>query len=127
MVKRCPPKGIALIGFMGTGKTTIGKELSERLNKKLVDVDIYIQKNMEMSIKEIFSKYGEASFRKIESGAIRSLKDKLDILMDCGGGACLDPENVINIKENNILILLEASPETISKRVENDTDRKSVV
>ena len=123
MAKKNPPYGIALIGFMGTGKTTIAKDLSESLDIELVQVDKLIQEKMNMSIKEIFSKFGEDYFREIEKETIEELKGKTGIVMDCGGGVPLDPENILNIKENNIVVLLEASAQTILKRLENDGTR----
>lgn len=123
MIKETFPHGIALIGFMGTGKTTIARELSARLDRKLINVDTLIQEKMDMSVKEIFNKYGEGYFREIEKDTIAGLKGKLEILMDCGGGVPLNSENIENIKENNKIVLLEASPETILERVKNDNTR----
>lgn len=117
------PCGIAFVGFMGTGKTTIARELSKRLDKKLINLDMIIEEKMDMSIKDIFKKYGESYFREIEKNTIEELKEDLDILIDCGGGVCLDPENMINIKKNNRVILLEASSEIILKRLQNDNTR----
>ncbi len=114
---------IVLIGFMGTGKTSIAKALSERLNMELIDTDECIVKRTNMTIPEIFEKYGEYSFRQIEHDTIKDLKDRKGTIISCGGGACLRNENISNMKENNKVILLEASPKVILERIIGDTDR----
>lgn len=115
--------GIALIGFMGVGKTTIGNELSKRLDMELIDTDKFIQEKMNISVQEIFKKYGEKDFRQIEKDVIRELNKKRNLIISCGGGVCLNEENIENIRKNNKVILLKASSETILKRLENDRKR----
>lgn len=114
---------IVLIGFMGTGKTTVARDLSERLKVEFLDVDELIEEKMEMTIGEIFENYGEAHFREIEKDIIKELKGKENMIISCGGGVCLNHGNIINIKENNKVILLEAPAETIIKRVNGDSTR----
>ena len=95
MVDKKKILNISIIGFMATGKTTIGKELSERLNLEFIDIDKLIEEKMKTTISEI----------------------------SCGGGTCLDSENILNIRKNSRVILLEADPETIVERTENDETR----
>lgn len=114
---------IVLIGFMGTGKSTIAKVLSKRLNLKLIDTDKCIEENTEMTIPEIFERYGEKGFRDIEADIIKDLKDKKEKIISCGGGVCLRDENIKNLKENHKVILLEAGAEVILNRIKDDSNR----
>ena len=122
--KNCTIKGdIAIIGFMGTGKTTISNTLSMITGLKEVDVDRYIVEKEGMEISEIFEKYGEEYFRKSETKALREIACKEGQIISCGGGAVLRDENVKILKENGTVILLTASPETIFDRVKDHTHR----
>lgn len=114
---------IALIGFMGTGKTTISKVLSKRLNRELIDTDKAIEKKAGITIAEIFEKHGEDGFRDIESHIIKDLKDKRGAIISFGGGVCLREENISNIRENHKVILLEVSSKAIFERVSRDSKR----
>lgn len=114
---------IALIGFMGTGKTAVSKVLSRRLNRELIDSDKAIEKDTGMTIAEIFKKDGEDVFRDMESQMIKELKDKKGAIISFGGGVCLREENIGNIKENHKVILLEASSKVIFERVGRDSSR----
>ncbi|MGO1468460.1 MAG: shikimate kinase [Tissierella sp.] len=114
---------IALVGFMATGKTTTGKELANSLGMKLIDIDKFIEEKMDMNIAEIFSKYGQAHFRKIEKEAIEEITKLQDTIISCGGGVCLDPQNIVNIKEKCTVVLLEANPDIILDRTKSDKNR----
>lgn len=114
---------IALIGFMGTGKSSVAKMLSEKLNLELIDTDSLIEKKMQITIPEIFEKYGEEKFREMEKDIIKEIKDTKNVILSCGGGACLDNENIINLRINNKIILLDASAEVILDRIKMDSNR----
>lgn len=114
---------IALIGFMGTGKTTISKALSRITGFEEIDVDHYIVEKAGMEISGIFEKYGEEYFRKLETDALRELQNGAGRIISCGGGAVLKDENVQILKERGVIVLLTASPETIFDRVKNHTHR----
>ena len=114
---------ITLIGFMGTGKSTISGYLKDMLALKEVDVDAMIVKNENMAIKDIFAKHGEEYFRACESEAILSLKDCKQSVISCGGGAVIREENVTNLKRTSRIVLLTASPETILSRVKESEER----
>lgn len=116
-------KNIVLTGFMGTGKTEVGRELARLLDLKLIDIDTEIEKAERMTINEIFKQFGEARFREIETEMIKKISEKKNIVISTGGGAVLRDENVISLKENGVIICLTASPETIFKRLQYNSDR----
>ncbi len=116
-------KNIVLIGFMGTGKTEVGRILSQRLGYVLVDADTEIEKEQGMTITEIFKQYGEPKFREIESNVIKRLSEVKNAVISTGGGAVLRQENMDNLRRNGVVVCLTASPETILKRTSNNNDR----
>lgn len=116
-------QSIAIIGFMATGKTTIAKELSQRLNLEFVDIDKLIEKEEKVSISEIFETHGEEYFRELERKAIKKLNSLKGLIVSCGGGVCLNPENVVNLKNNYKVVLLKAKAQTVIKRTQNDKSR----
>lgn len=116
-------KNIVLTGFMGTGKTEVGRILSHRLGYPLVDADTEIEKEQGITITEIFKKYGEPKFREIESEMIKKLSEMKNVVISTGGGAVLRQENLDNLRKNGVIICLTASPETILKRTSNNNDR----
>lgn len=115
---------ISLIGFMGTGKSAVGKELAERLNYQHLDTDREIEKRTGRSIPEIFESEGEEYFRKLESELLKDiLEDNGEIVLSTGGGIVLSPLNRKLLKEKSIPVLLEAGAREIYERVKNDTHR----
>ncbi len=114
---------IALIGFMGTGKSTVSEYLRDMLAMEEADVDSIIVQDQKMEIKDIFAQYGEEYFRKCESNAIISLQNCRRTIISCGGGAVIREENVINLKKSSRIVLLTASPETILERVKYSDER----
>lgn len=116
-------KNIVLVGFMGTGKTTIAKALSEKLNLKYVSTDDIIKKKENTSIPDIFAKKGEKYFRKVEKDAVKEASSMQGVVIDAGGGVVIDPENVENLKKKGILICLWADPDIILERTKKYTHR----
>jgi len=116
-------KNIVLTGFMGTGKTAVGRELSRLLNMKLVDVDTEVEKSRQMTINDIFKQFGELRFREIETEMIRKLSERKDVIISTGGGAVLRQENVDVLREQGIIVCLMATPETILKRTSHSSHR----
>jgi shikimate kinase len=116
-------KNIFLIGFMGSGKSTIARALQNELGMSLVEMDARIVKEQGMTINEIFAQYGEDHFRDIESKLIVTLGEEGNTIVSCGGGVVVRPENCDYMKKNGTVVFLTATPETIYERVKNSTDR----
>lgn len=116
-------KNIVLIGFMGTGKTTIGKRLAKVLNREFFDTDEDIEHVNCLSIPQIFSKYGEIRFRSEEILAVTRAVSKLNRVIATGGGIVLQKPNTDTLKENGILILLKTKPQTIFDRIARKGNR----
>jgi shikimate kinase len=116
-------KNIVLIGFMGTGKTLVGKKLARRLKMDFVDLDEVIEKENKMKISEIFERYGEKYFRQLETKAVKKISDMNNHVISTGGGVVLKSENVKNLKKNGVIVCLKASPEIILKRIEKEKNR----
>lgn len=116
-------KNIVLIGFMGTGKSEVGKELAKTLGYKFIDTDELIEKREGIPVSEIFDKYGETYFRKIESEIIKDVSVMENVVISTGGGAVIRSENRMNLKKNSITICLTASPEVIYERIRDYDNR----
>lgn len=114
---------IMLIGFMGTGKSTIAGKLKEMLNIEQIEMDTLIAEEAGMSIPDIFEKYGEAHFRDLETEMLRKFQDKKPVVVSCGGGAVLRDENIEIMKGQGKIVLLTATPETVFERVRHSTNR----
>ncbi len=113
---------IALVGFMGVGKTTL---LETALRKGLpgVDTDELIQNKAGIPVSEIFAQYGEPYFRDLEAQAVRQAAALTGTVISCGGGAVLRPENVRALQETGTVVLLTATPETVLERLADDDTR----
>ena len=114
---------IVLIGFMGTGKTTISEYLKEAYGMDIIDMDQEIVDREKMSIPEIFAIHGEECFRNLETNLLIELLQKKNTVISCGGGAALRERNVDEMKKNGRVVLLPASPEIIFERVKDSDDR----
>lgn len=115
-------KSIYLTGFMGAGKTTVGKALGEKLNLPVYDSDEIIIKKERRSIEKIFQENGEAYFRDLETEILRSLPTQ-NAIITTGGGIVLKKENRDFMKEHGIVIFLYCSPEMIFERLKDDSTR----
>ena len=116
-------KNIFLIGFMGCGKSTMARLMSEQVGAKLIEMDETIEAEVGMTINAIFEAYGEKHFRDLETQLIQRIALEGGAVVSCGGGAILRPENVACMKENGKVIYLSATPETIFERVRHSTNR----
>ncbi len=117
-------KHVILIGFMGSGKSTVGFRLSYKLKKCLIDTDKLIEEREKMSISEMFAAKGESYFRQKETECLNSLFHELGSrVISLGGGTPMREENREIIKQLGKVIYLQASPDTIYQRVKHDTSR----
>lgn len=114
---------IFLIGFMGSGKSTVAKYLSSAYQMKQIEMDEQIEKDEGRSISSIFEKEGEEYFRTLETELLKSLDPRETFVVSCGGGAAVKEENVREMKEKGRIILLSAQPETVYARVKNSHNR----
>lgn len=109
-------KNIYLVGFMGTGKTVVGRELAKKLKREFLDLDTLIEEKEKRKITDIFAKDGEPYFRKVEKEILLEASQKEGKVFSCGGGIVLDKENIQRMKETGIIICLQARPEVILER-----------
>lgn len=114
---------IFLVGLMGSGKTTIGRALAKRLNKRFVDADHEIESRTGASIPLIFEIEGEDSFRQREADVIRDLTAQEGIVLATGGGAVLNDASRRLLKERGIVVYLRASVSSILQRTSHDRNR----
>lgn len=110
-------KNLVLIGFMGAGKSSVGMRLAQKLNRNFVDMDHEIEMINGMSIAEIFRRFGEVRFRSEENLMAKKMGKLSNAVIATGGGTVLRNENMEALRENGILICLQASPEDIYARV----------
>jgi shikimate kinase len=114
---------IALIGFMGTGKTSVGRLVADQLHFDFLDTDDVIQTQRGLSVTEIFSTDGEPAFRKLEQKLVAELAGRTKTVIATGGGLPTNPENLASLKTHALVVCLWASPENIWERVKNQTHR----
>ncbi|MCI6666114.1 MAG: shikimate kinase [Lachnospiraceae bacterium] len=113
-----------LIGYMGAGKTTVGKQLASKCGKQFADTDAMIVEREKMSINDIFAKYGESHFRTIETNLLKEMMDSMSgYVISCGGGLPLKEENRAYLKRLGKVIYLKADESDIIKRLKNDNTR----
>lgn len=109
-------RNVALIGFMGTGKTSIGRLLASRLGWSFVDVDHKIRQEAGMPVAEIFAQYGEEGFRLRERETIARVSRYRRAVIATGGGVVLNPDNVARLRQSGVVVCLTASKEVILER-----------
>ena len=115
---------IALIGMMGSGKSTVSKILANKTSYNLLELDEVFEQQENIAIAEYFNKFGEENFRQIEAEILKKSLKKENIILSCGGGVILKKENREMLFCNNIFtIYLEATSETIFNRIKKDTSR----
>ncbi|MGB0370543.1 MAG: shikimate kinase [Opitutales bacterium] len=112
-----------LVGFMGTGKSTIGRRVAEELKMRFVDSDHAIEKKYRMAIPEIFEKHGEAHFRALEREFVDTGHPKRGMVVACGGGLVVQDGMLETLENKGIVVCLVASEETIIQRVSSNPNR----
>ncbi|HQP11657.1 MAG TPA: shikimate kinase [Candidatus Omnitrophota bacterium] len=108
---------------MGAGKSLLSQRLSVRLHRPVLSTDDLIVKREGRPITEIFARFGEPYLRAVEKGVVSDIAGKDGIIIDCGGGVVLDPENLAFLKQKGIVFYLSATPEKIYQRIKDQTHR----
>lgn len=116
-------KNIALVGFMGTGKSAVGRILARKLDREFIDMDTLIETRAGKAISAIFADEGEPAFRALERALVQELSAAGDRVIATGGGVVLNPDNLADFDRNSVVVCLLAQPETILERVARDTHR----
>lgn len=116
-------RNIMLIGFMGTGKSTVAAHMNQAYGMEVVEMDDVLAEREQMTIPEIFDKYGEEYFRNRETELVQELQKEENKIVSCGGGVVLREQNVEEMKKAGVIVLLTALPETILDRVREDENR----
>ncbi len=109
-------KNIYLVGFMGTGKTAVGRELAKKKKWQFLDLDELIELREKKTIPDIFAKYGEPYFRRLEKKVLKEVAAQKNFVVACGGGIVMDEKNIRIMKDSGVMICLTATPEEILKR-----------
>jgi len=118
---------IALIGFMGTGKTAVGKALAEKLGKEFVELDSLIEQKEGKTIPQIFQQDGEIAFREREIEIAREVSGKKNAVIACGGGIVLNKINIDLLRQECVIVYLTASPGVILKRTGGDESERPLL
>ena len=111
---------VALIGFMGVGKTAVGEALAKKLNRKFVELDLLIEQKAGKSIPEIFQQDGEVAFRELEIEVAKEVAREKYLVIACGGGVVLNKINIDRLSEESRIVYLSASPRVILKRISGE-------
>lgn len=118
---------IALIGFMGTGKSAVGKTLAEKLGLKFVEMDLLIEETAGKPIPDIFQQDGEIAFRELEIGVTKKAAQGSRQVIACGGGMVLNKINVDRLRETSRMVYLKASPRKIMERTSADINERPLL
>lgn len=114
---------IFLIGFMGTGKSTIASYIGKHFGMQVVEMDETIEEREQMSIAQIFEEKGEEYFRNAETALLKEVSNTGNAVVSCGGGTPMRDNNVEEMKRNGVVVLLTAEPETVFNRVKHSSNR----
>ena len=120
-------KNIILVGLMGAGKTTVGKELAKLLHYSFLDIDDEIEKNEKRKISKIFQEDGEPYFRQLETNTIKNFENVEKIVLSTGGGALQKDENITALQKTGTLVYLQASVDTLYQRLLNEIDNRPML
>jgi shikimate kinase len=118
---------IALIGFMGTGKTAVGQILAAKLKLKFIETDALIKEQSGKSIPQIFAKSGEIGFRELEIAATKKAATEKKTVIACGGGLVLNRINIERLRQNAIIVYLTASPKETLRRISREAGQRPLL
>ena len=118
---------IYLIGYMGSGKTTAGRSLAEKLNFQFIDMDIFIENRQRKTVSEIFSQNGEEDFRIIEHKALQELSSFENVVVSTGGGTPCFHNNMDLMNKSGFTVYLEVTPEELMKRLQNGINKRPLL
>jgi shikimate kinase len=116
-------RNIVLVGFMGTGKTTVGKPLAQRLDMTFLDMDDEIVRREQMPVSRIFAEKGEPHFRALERALAVELAGRTGLVIGTGGGIVLNPDNIRDFSRTGLVVCLSLEPATIVERLAGDASR----
>jgi len=116
-------RNIVLVGFMGTGKTTVGQLLAKQTGMPLVDMDTLIEERTGKTINDIFAEDGETHFRTLEREMVKELATREGQVISTGGGIVLNPDNIADFEKTGLVVCLLANAETVLDRVRHDASR----
>lgn len=116
-------RNIVLTGFMGVGKSTIGRLLAQKMEFEIIDTDHRIENEQHRTISEIFESEGESAFRALERDFVTRLGNVTKAVISAGGGLVLDSDNVTSLKKHALIVCLWATPESIYNRVKTQKHR----
>ena len=122
-----PTQPIVLIGMMGSGKTSIGKLVAQELNFPFIDTDFEIEKNLNLSIKEIFEKYGETLFRKKEFDVFKLFSNRNNIVISSGGGSFCHPNTHELIKKYFLSVWLDVNGDILFNRLKRNQTKRPLL
>jgi shikimate kinase len=118
-----PKPNIVLVGFMGTGKTTVGRALASKLGRSFIETDALVEQKAGKTIARIFSENGEIAFREMEIGAVKQAAAMTNAVIACGGGVVLNRINIDRLKTNGVIVLLTATRREIMRRTAGQAHR----
>jgi shikimate kinase len=114
---------VYLVGFMGTGKTTVGQAVAHKMKRCFVDLDELIELKEKRTIPDIFAREGEAYFRRLEHRILKEVAREHDFVVACGGGIVINKDNIALMKETGKIVCLSATPEVIIERTQGCSHR----
>lgn len=120
-------KNIVLLGFMGTGKSAVGRRLATEFHYQFVDTDQVIEEKTHKRIADIFTEQGEEAFRRLESEVVVGLAERTGCVISTGGGIVINSKNLDLLGKNGILVLLRCRPEVIFKRVQKRAGQRPLL
>jgi len=118
---------IALIGFMGAGKSAVGRVLAAATKMDFIDIDTAVEEKAGRPITEIFAREGEPAFRRIEAAAVSDAAGRENTVVSCGGGVVLDRSNIDALRRNAMIIYLSAEPSVLLRRVLNSREKRPLL